>query len=93
MLERKQLKGRAQVTFVLPEDTPAGPLRLAGDPDHRSPTAHPLQPRGTRTRTHAPDVSVPTCNSHTFRYLAAGDYWFNDAQADHHDGTNNLIHT
>ncbi|WP_206310849.1 hypothetical protein [Streptomyces sp. A1547] len=26
------------------------------------------------------------------RYLAAGDYWFDDEQADHHDGTNGRIH-
>ncbi|MFE3579634.1 hypothetical protein [Streptomyces vinaceus] len=27
------------------------------------------------------------------RYLAAGDYWFNDPAADHHDGSNGHIHT
>ncbi|OEJ35327.1 hypothetical protein [Streptomyces subrutilus] len=49
-------------------------------------TALPLQPRGDGTR--AAQVSLPAHSSHSFRYLAAGDYWFNGESADHHDGTN-----
>ncbi|MEU3776357.1 hypothetical protein AB0F11_24755 [Streptomyces sp. NPDC032472] len=31
MLERKKLKGRAQITFVLPDHTPDGPVSVVGD--------------------------------------------------------------
>ncbi|MFD9334966.1 hypothetical protein ACFWBF_11255 [Streptomyces sp. NPDC060028] len=37
MLERKQLKDRTQVTFVLPAETPPGPLLISGNgPSWRS---------------------------------------------------------
>ncbi|WP_240805253.1 isoamylase early set domain-containing protein [Streptomyces sp. A1547] len=91
VLERKQLKGRTQVTFVLPEDNPEGPVSVVGDFNHWNPAAHPLEPRGDGTRTAR--VALPTHSTHSFRYLAAGDYWFNDEQADSDDGTNSHIHT
>ncbi|WP_159046961.1 hypothetical protein [Streptomyces sp. XY66] len=31
VLERKQLKGKTQVTFVLPENIPEGPVSVVGD--------------------------------------------------------------
>ncbi|MFE9483925.1 isoamylase early set domain-containing protein [Streptomyces spororaveus] len=91
MLERKRLKSRTKVTFVLPEDTPQGPVSVVGDFNHWNPAAHPLEPRGDGTRTA--EVLLPANSSHSFRYLAADDYWFDGEQADHHDGTNNRIHT
>ncbi|MFI8497799.1 isoamylase early set domain-containing protein [Streptomyces sp. NPDC085524] len=91
MLERNQLKSRTQVTFVLPEETPAGPVSVVGDFNQWNPAAHPLKPRGDGTR--AAHVSLPSHSSHSFRYLAAGDYWFDDEQADLHDGINGRIHT
>ncbi|MFE2249594.1 isoamylase early set domain-containing protein [Streptomyces lavendulae] len=91
MLERKRLGGRPPVTFVLPADTLEGPVSVVGDFNHRNPAAHPLQPQGDGTRTAK--VSLPAHSSHSFRYLAAGDYWFNDDTADHHDGTNSRIHS
>ncbi|MFE5626789.1 hypothetical protein ACFQ8S_32575 [Streptomyces virginiae] len=42
---------------------------------------------------HTAQASLPAHSSHSFRYLAAGDYWFNDDSADHHDGTNSRIPT
>ncbi|MFD9722376.1 isoamylase early set domain-containing protein [Streptomyces sp. NPDC059072] len=91
MLERKQLKGRTQVTFVLPEGTPPGPVSVVGDFNHWNPSAHPLTSRGDGTR--AATVSLPNRARHSFRYLAAGDYWFDDEHADAHDGANSRIHT
>ncbi|MCP3754587.1 isoamylase early set domain-containing protein [Streptomyces sp. TBY4] len=91
MLERKQLKNRAQVTFVLPEDTPDGPVSVVGDFNHWNPAAHPLEPRGDGTR--AATVMLPRHSMHSFRYLAAGDYWFNDDAADSHVGDNSRLHT
>ncbi|MFJ4776496.1 isoamylase early set domain-containing protein [Streptomyces sp. NPDC088762] len=91
MLERKPLKARTQVTFVLPEDDPAGPVSVVGDFNHWNPAAHPLQSRGDGTR--AVTVTLPSHSAHAFRYLASGDYWFNDEHADSHDGTNSRHHT
>ncbi|MFI5672945.1 isoamylase early set domain-containing protein [Streptomyces sp. NPDC051704] len=91
MIERKQLKDRTQVTFVLPAHDPEGAVSVVGDFNHWNPAAHPLQPQSDGTR--AASVSLPAHTSHSFRYLAAGDYWFNDPTADHHDGTNSHIHT
>ncbi|MFF3089908.1 isoamylase early set domain-containing protein [Streptomyces nojiriensis] len=91
MLERKQLKGRTQVTFVLPDHTPDGPVSVVGDFNHWNPAAHPLASRGDGTR--AATVALPTNSGHSFRYLAVGDYWFDDEQADSHDGINSRLHT
>ncbi|MFF2195394.1 isoamylase early set domain-containing protein [Streptomyces sp. NPDC058157] len=91
MLERKRLKGRTQVTFVLPADQPGGPVSVVGDFNHWNPAAHPLAPRGDGTR--AASVTLPAHTSHGFRYLAAGDYWFDESDADGHDGTNSRLHT
>ncbi|MFD0268205.1 isoamylase early set domain-containing protein [Streptomyces sp. NPDC127106] len=91
VLERKQLKGRTQITFVLPEDSPAGPVSVVGDFNHWNPATHPLTARGDGTR--AATVALPARTTYSFRYLAAGDYWFDDEQADHHDGINSRLHT
>ncbi|WP_371680952.1 isoamylase early set domain-containing protein [Streptomyces sp. NBC_01276] len=91
MLERKQLKGRTQVTFILPEDAPGGPVSVVGDFNQWDPAAHPLAPRGDGTR--AATVVLPAKSAHSFRYLAVGDYWFDDEQADSHDGVNSRLHT
>ncbi|MFE1437422.1 isoamylase early set domain-containing protein [Streptomyces sp. NPDC058739] len=91
MLERKKVKGRTQVTFVLPADSPAGPVSVVGDFNHWNPAAHPLQARGDGTR--AAKVVLPVGSSHAFRYLAAGGHWFDDDQADGHDGANSRVHT
>ncbi|WP_411103142.1 isoamylase early set domain-containing protein [Streptomyces sp. cmx-4-9] len=91
MLERKQLKGRTKVTFVLAENAPAGPVSVVGDFNDWTPGAHTLQPRGDGTR--AVTVALAPQSAHSFRYLAAGDYWFDEESADGHDGTNGLLHT
>ncbi|MGW7333979.1 isoamylase early set domain-containing protein [Streptomyces sp. NPDC054840] len=91
MLERKRLKDKTQVTFVLPENSPVGPVSVVGDFNHWNPAAHPLEPRGDGIR--AANMSLAANSSHSFRYLAAGDYWFDDETADHHDGTNSRINT
>ncbi|MFE9636922.1 isoamylase early set domain-containing protein [Streptomyces sp. NPDC006463] len=80
IVERKQVKGRTQVTFILPDHTPAGPVSVVGDFNHWNPAAHPLKPGGDGTRTAT--VTLPAHSAHSFRYLAAGDYWFDDETAD-----------
>ncbi|MFD9307016.1 isoamylase early set domain-containing protein [Streptomyces sp. NPDC060048] len=91
MLERKQLKDRTQVTFVLPADTPPGPVSVVGDFNDWQPGAHALVPRADGTR--AVTVALPRKGVHSFRYLAAGDIWFDEDHADSHDGINSRLHT
>ncbi|MFI5763114.1 isoamylase early set domain-containing protein [Streptomyces sp. NPDC051563] len=91
MLERKLLKGRTEVTFVLPADTPPGPVSVVGDFNDWQPGIHALVPRKDGKR--AVTVALPSSGTHSFRYLAAGDYWFNDDSAGDREGTNSLLHT
>ncbi|MEU9304861.1 hypothetical protein [Streptomyces sp. NPDC048269] len=91
MLERKLLKDRTQVTFVLPADTPPGPVSVVGDFNEWKPGTHVLEPRGDGMR--AVTVGLQAKSVHPFRYLAVGDYWFDEDHADGHDGTNSLLHT
>ncbi|MEJ8644252.1 isoamylase early set domain-containing protein [Streptomyces sp. MS1.HAVA.3] len=94
MLERKRLKGgkdHTEVTFLLPADIPPGPVSVVGDFNDWRPGAHELRPRKDGTR--AVTVALPNDNTHAFRYLAAGDYWFNDEGADALEGPNSLLRT
>lgn len=90
MLEREQLKDRTQVTFVLPADTPPGPVSVVGDFNDWQPGTHTLEPRKDGMR--AVTVALPRGSVHSFRYLAAGDYWFDENHADGHDGVNSRLH-
>ncbi|MFB6559570.1 hypothetical protein ACFCYH_11870 [Streptomyces sp. NPDC056400] len=44
-------------------------------------------------RKRAVTVELPSENTHSFRYLAAGDYWFNHDSAEDGEGPNNRLHT
>ncbi|MFJ3205700.1 hypothetical protein [Streptomyces sp. NPDC086989] len=67
MLERKQLKDRTQVTFVLPEDTPEGPVSVVGDFNHWNPLPTPFKPRATaparRPSRCPPTARTPSATS------------------------------
>ncbi|AWZ09051.1 MULTISPECIES: isoamylase early set domain-containing protein [unclassified Streptomyces] len=91
MLERTLRKDRTEVTFILPADTPPGPVSVVGDFNDWQPGVHTLRPRKDGKR--AVTVELPAMNTHSFRYLAAGDYWFNDEGAGDHDGPNSRLHT
>ncbi|MGW5851013.1 isoamylase early set domain-containing protein [Streptomyces sp. NPDC055254] len=91
MLERRLRQDRTEVTFVLPADRPPGPVSVVGDFNDWQAGAHPLRPRSDGTR--AVTVELPKESTHSFRYLAAGDYWFNDESAGDQDGPNSRLHT
>lgn len=91
MLERMPRKDRTEVTFVLPADAPPGPVSVVGDFNDWQPGVHTLEPRKDGKR--AVTVALPSESTHSFRYLAAGDYWFNDESAVDHDGPNSRLHT
>ncbi|MFF5703257.1 isoamylase early set domain-containing protein [Streptomyces sp. NPDC012794] len=91
MLERKRRKNATEVTFVLPEGDPPGPVSVVGTFNDWRPGTHVLAPRPDGRR--AVTVELPAKGTHAFRYLAAGDYWFNDEGADGHDGANSRLRT
>ncbi|MEU2832499.1 isoamylase early set domain-containing protein [Streptomyces lavendulae] len=90
MLERRPCKDGTEVTFVLPGEDPPGPVSVVGDFNDWQPGVHTLQPRKDGKR--AVVVTLRAETAHSFRYLAAGDYWFNEESADH-DGANSRLHT
>lgn len=91
MLERTLRKDHTEVTFILPADTPPGPVSVVGDFNEWQPGAHTLMPRKDGKR--AITVTLPAKTTHSFRYLAAGDYWFNDESAGDREGPNSRLHT
>ena len=93
MLERTSTddNNRTQVTFVLPADHPAGATSVVGDFNAWEPGVHPLVERLDGSR--AAQVVLPAGEQLSFRYLAHGDYWFDDESADGHDGRNSILHT
>ncbi|WP_234392258.1 hypothetical protein [Streptomyces sp. WM6378] len=68
-----------------------GPVSVVGDFNDWDPHAHPLQ--GGQGTTRTVTVALPTESSHSFRYLAAGDYWFHDESADGQEGPNSRVLT
>ncbi|WP_327418272.1 isoamylase early set domain-containing protein [Streptomyces sp. NBC_01233] len=91
MLERTLHKDRTEVTFILPADIPPGPVSVVGDFNDWRPGVHILKARKDGKR--AVTVALPMESVHSFRYLAAGDYWFNDESAGDQDGPNSRLHT
>ncbi|WP_392893173.1 hypothetical protein [Streptomyces sp. LN699] len=64
---------------------------MVGDFNDWQPGVHTLTPRKDGHR--AVTVVLPSASAHSFRYLAAGDYWFNDENAEAQDGANSRVHT
>ncbi|GAA1580040.1 MULTISPECIES: isoamylase early set domain-containing protein [Streptomyces] len=91
MLERTARKNRTEVTFVLPPEEPAGDVSVVGDFNDWTPGTHRLTPRADGNR--AVTVRLEAQRVHQFRYLAAGDYWFNEDQADGREGVNSRLTT
>ncbi|WP_042394547.1 isoamylase early set domain-containing protein [Streptacidiphilus carbonis] len=91
MLERSVRKARTEITFVLPPDHPAEQVSVVGDFNDWRPGSHALSARPDGSR--AVKVALPNDGRFEFRYLAYGDYWFDEADADGHNGRNSYLHT
>ncbi|MFD3698832.1 hypothetical protein ACFWUZ_22245 [Streptomyces sp. NPDC058646] len=91
MVERTPRNDHAEVTRTLPADTPPGTVSMMGDFHASSPGAHAPQAREGGQWGIA--VARPGRSTHSARYLAAGDYWFNDEGSRHHDGPHGCLRT
>jgi 1,4-alpha-glucan branching enzyme len=91
MLERARSKKHTDVTFVIPADQPCGQVSVVGDFNDWQPGAHPFVERGDGTR--AVTIALPREQRYGFRYLAHGDYWFDDEESDGREGHNSILHT
>ena len=91
MLERTLRKDRTEVTFVLPADTPPGPVSVVGDFNDWQPGAHTLRPAKTAKR--AVTVELPArarIPSGTWRPGTTGS---TTRRAGDQDGPNSRLHT
>ncbi len=88
MIRRKTVEGGVAVTFVLDDDT-EGPVSVVGDFNYWTPGAHLLRRRSNGTCSVT--VTLPVGERVHFRYLASGGRWFDDPDADAHDGEGSLL--
>ena len=71
---------KCRVTFRLPEDVATDHVSVLGEFNDWDPTAHPLKLR--KNGTYSTTVSLEAGKTYRFRYLADGDHWLNDDDAD-----------
>ncbi len=81
---------RVKVTFALPlHDDAPGRCSVVGDFNEWIPGSHELRKRTNGTRSTS--VTVPRGTRLRFRYLAEDGTWFNDPDAPHRDGDNDVV--
>jgi 1,4-alpha-glucan branching enzyme len=68
-----------KVTFVVPVSDSEGQVAVVGDFNGWDPRATPAQ---KRQRQWTATVMLAPGRRYSFRYLAEGDRWFNDEEAD-----------
>ena len=89
MVKRSPMRnGKTRVTFSLPTDQPAGAVSVVGDFNDWKPGRHELTRRRNGTRSVTAELSS---GPHRFRYLAAGDVWFDEPAADRIDDSGSVI--
>jgi 1,4-alpha-glucan branching enzyme len=88
MIRRKTAKDGVAVTFVLDEDTAAA-VSVVGDFNDWTPGLHQLRRRSNGTRSAT--VTLPTGSTVRFRYLGEGGRWFDEPDADAHDGDASVL--
>jgi len=90
MVKREVKKDTVQLTFVLPEETPAGRVSVVGDFNAWTPGVHTLVKRSNGTRSVK--VPVEPGSSYRFRYLAEGGVWFDDPAVEVREAQDGVVH-
>jgi 1,4-alpha-glucan branching enzyme len=89
---RQEPRGEVtHLTFVLPQDEPAGRVSVVGDFNDWTPGAHRMVKRSNGTRSVK--VAVPAGQAFGFRYLTEDGHWFDDPAVEHRDWQNGLVLT
>jgi 1,4-alpha-glucan branching enzyme len=78
-----------KVTFALPLQQSSGRCSVVGDFNEWLPGSHELRKRTNGTRSTS--VVVPRGTRLRFRYLAEDGHWFNDPDAEHRDGLDDVL--
>jgi 1,4-alpha-glucan branching enzyme len=89
MIRREVKSGELRVTFVLPQDQPAGRVSVVGDFNDWTPGVHTLARRSNGTRSVR--VTVSPGASYRFRYLGEGGHWFDDPDVDSRDNQDGVL--
>ncbi len=87
MIKHEARGDQLHLTFVLPQDEPAGRVSVVGDFNEWTPGVHTLVKRSNGTRSVK--VAVTPGEAYRFRYLGEQGHWFDDPQVDdfhHQDG-------
>lgn len=98
MLQKKFLKTKCKVTFVLPEalmDETVQTVHLVGDFNEWDEKATPLE---KKPKSYRVTVDLDLEKEYQFRYLINGDQWHNDWHADRYvpnpfSGDNSVVST
>lgn len=90
MVKREVKKDTVQLTFVLPEEAPAGKVSVVGDFNEWTPGVHTLVRRSNGTRSVR--VPVERGSRYRFRYLAEGGVWFDDPAVAVREAQDGVVH-
>ena len=80
---------RIKVTFSLPLHQTSGRCSVVGDFNEWIPGSHELRKRTNGTRSTS--VVVPRGTRLRFRYLGEDGTWFNDPDAPHREGADDVV--
>lgn len=90
MIKREVKAGQAHLTFVLPQEQPAGRVSVVGDFNDWTPGHHVLVRRSNGTRSVK--VKVDPGAAYRFRYLGEQGHWFDDPHHELRIGEDGVVH-
>ena len=89
MIRTSRSADRVKVTFALPLQHTSGRCSVVGDFNAWVPGSHELRKRTNGTRSAS--ITVPPGTRLRFRYLDEDGTWFNDPDAQHRDGADDVL--
>lgn len=90
MIKSEVKAGQVHLTFVLPQEQPAGRVSVVGDFNEWTPGRHPLVRRSNGTRSVK--VTVAPDTTYRFRFLGENGHWFDDPHHDLRHGQDGVVH-